>query len=326
VKIQDAAASMLPKESFVPDPQTAIIPEPSDTALFLILAVHDRAGHAQSVAEVLAHAPTLTEKLAAADRRARLVSAVGIGPELWDVLSPASRPASLRPFKPLAAEGRSAPATGGDLLFHIVSRRHDLNFELAMRLKNELGDAVDVMDEVRGFRYLDGRDLTGFIDGTQNPKGRERAGVALIGAEDPAFAGGSYVFTQRYVHKLKEWATLPSKAQEKVVGRTKRDSRELSAKAKPPTAHISRVTIEEAGEELKIVRHSFPYGTVSEAGLFFIAYCRNLDIPERMLARMMGTVGDGLHDRLMDFTRPVSGATFFAPSLQKLRSLVRRSH
>jgi porphyrinogen peroxidase len=200
---------------------------------------------------------------------------------------PARRPAGLRPFKPLAAEGRSAPATGGDLLFHIISRRHDLNFELALRLKRDLGDAAEVMEEIHGFRYLDARDLTGFIDGTENPKGKARAEVALI-SEDRGFAGGSYVFTQRYVHNLGQWTKLETKDQERIIGRRKRDSKDLSATAKPPTAHISRVTIEEDGKELKIVRHSFPYGTVSEAGLFFIAYCRTLDIPERMLDRMMG--------------------------------------
>ena len=194
-----------------------------------------------------------------------------------------------------------------------------------MRISNQLGETVEVMDEVHGFQYLDSRDLTGFIDGTENPKGKGRAPVALIGAEDPAFAGGSYVFTQRYVHNLKKWATVPQKEQEKVIGRRKPDSKELSDKTKPPTAHISRVVIEEDGEELEIVRHSLPYGTVSESGSFFIAYSKTLDIPEKMLSRMMGATGDGLHDHLMDYTRAVSGATFFAPSLEVLKSPGSRS-
>lgn len=302
-------------------PQSAILPEPSENALFLVLRVSDPAGARESVARVLAGTPALTTKLAAMERRAKLVSAVAIGSDFWDVVSPASRPAGLRPLKPLTADGLSAPATGGDLLFHIISRRHDLNFELALRLKAALGDTVEVMDEVHGFRYLDSRDLTGFIDGTENPKGKDRPAVALIGAEDRKFAGGSYVFTQRYVHNLKAWATLATKDQEGAIGRRKPDSKELSAKAKPATAHIARVTIEEDGNELKIVRHSFPYGTVSEAGLFFIAYCKTLDIPEKMLARMFGTSGDGMHDRLMEFTKAVSGANFFAPSIQTLRAL-----
>jgi putative iron-dependent peroxidase len=181
------------------------------------------------------------------------------------------------------------------------------------------------MDEVHGFQYLDSRDLTGFIDGTENPQGKkERMEVALISSEDPAFAGGSYVFTQRYVHKLQKWAAVPRNEQEKVIGRRKPDSQELSDRVKPPTAHISRVVIEENGEELEIVRHSFPYGTVSEAGLFFIAYSKTLDTPEKMLNRMMGTTRDGLHDHLMDYTQAVSGAHFFAPSLELLKSIEKK--
>ena len=174
---------------------------------------------------------------------------------------------------------------------------------------------------MHGFRYLDARDLTGFIDGTENPKGRERAEAALIGREDPAFAGGSFVFTQRYVHDLARWERLAVREQEGAIGRRKRDSRELADRVKPATAHIARVVIEEDGRELEIVRHSSPYGTTSECGLFFIAYTRDLAIPEKMLRRMMGAADDGLHDRLMEFTRAVSGATFFAPSLAALRSL-----
>jgi putative iron-dependent peroxidase len=240
------------------------------------------------------------------------------------VLSPGKRPLRLRPFKAIDANGRRAPNTGGDLLVHSISKRLDLNFELAVRFMGELGDTVEVMDDVTGFRYLDSRDLTGFIDGTENPKGKARAAAALIGAEDRDFAGGSYVFTQRYVHDLKKWAALPLAGQEGAIGRRKRDSKELPDTVRLNTAHISRVVIEEAGEELEIVRHSFPYGTVSEAGLFFIAYTKDLRIPERMLGRVMGAADDGLHDHLMDFTRAVSGATFFAPSLKVLRALGRR--
>ena len=301
-------------------PQAGIIPEPSQHALFLILRVRNPGQDAVAVARAVAGTPALAAKVAAMDRRARLVCTASLGAEFWDVIVPARRPKGLRPFTPIDVGGRRAPNTGGDVLFHVISQRRDLNLELAMRLVSPLGERVEVMDEVHGFRYLDSRDLTGFIDGTENPKGKARAAVALIGGEDADFAGGSYVFTQRYVHDLKRWGGIPLQEQEGAIGRRKRDSKELSDKVKPPTAHISRVVIEEDGEELEIVRHSFPYGTVSEAGLFFIAYTRNLDITEKMLRRMMGAGTDGLHDHLMDFTRAVSGATFFAPSLKVLKS------
>jgi putative iron-dependent peroxidase len=301
--------------------QSGILPEPGPAALFMILRVPDRERDGRAIARAAAGLPALAAKVAALDRKARLVSVVSFGPELWDAVSPERRPAGLRQFTAITVADRTAPSTGGDLLLHVISRRDDLNFELASRLRAALGTGVEVSQEVRGFRYLDGRDLTGFIDGTENPKGKARAGVALIGREDAAFAGGSFVFTQRYVHDLAAWGVLPEKEQEGVIGRRKRDSKELSDKQKPPTAHIARTVIEENGEELEIVRHSFPYGTTSEKGLFFIAYTRDLSIPEKMLARMMGSAGDGLHDRLMEFSRAVSGAHFFAPSLGALRQL-----
>ena len=309
----------------MPTPQAGIIPDPNPSALFLIFRVLDPATNGKAVAKAVAGVPALVEKVGVVDPRAKLVCTVSFGAEFWNVISPRKCPAGLRPFQAIDVNGLHAPSTGGDVLFHILSKRHDLNFELAMRIRNQLGDMVEVMDEVHGFQYLDSRDLTGFIDGTENPKGaKERTAVALIGDEDVAFAGGSYVFTQRYVHNLQKWAMIPAKEQEKVIGRRKADSEELSDRAKPPTAHISRTVIEENGEELEIVRHSFPYGTVSEKGLFFIAYCKTLDIPEKMLSRMMGTWGDGFHDHLMDYTQAVSGANFFAPSLDVLKSLGRR--
>lgn len=306
----------------MPTPQSGIVPEPSPNALFAILRVRDPTHNGPSVANILAGVPTLLGSLGASDRTAALVGTVGFGSGFWDIISPARRPAGLRPFTALDTRGKTAPSTGGDVLLHMLSTRHDLNFELLLQLAKRLGDRVKVLDEVHGFRYLDSRDLTGFIDGTENPSGdAQRAAVALIGDEDPDFAGGSYVFVQRYVHKLNTWAALSEPEQEAAIGRSKADSKELPETIKPPSAHISRVVIEENGEELEIVRHSFPYGTLNEHGLFFIAYTRNLDIPEHMLRRMLGATGDGHHDRLMDFTQAVSGAHFFVPSLELLTQL-----
>lgn len=304
-------------------PQAGILPEPGAHALFLVLKVASPR-HARAVAKVVARVPALAAGVARIDQRARLVANVAFGTRLWARVSEKGRPRGFRPFRKTGRGQRVAPATGGDVLLHAVSRRADLNFELALRLRSELGDKVRVLEEVHGFRYLDARDLTGFIDGTENPKGkRERAEVALIGDDDRAFSGGSFVFTQRYVHDLESWNRLSVSSQEKKIGRRKKNSVELRGRDKPPTAHIGRVVIEEKGEELEIVRHSFPYGTSSEAGLFFIAYTNDLKIPFKMLDRMVGTSGDGRHDHLLDHTRAVSGATFFAPSLSTLRALAR---
>ena len=302
-------------------PQGGIVPEPNGSALFIVLRVPDPPAKGRQVARAAAAVPALVEAVGRIDPGAELVSTVSFGSDFWDVISPGRRPAGLRRFKAISAGKHQAPDTGGDVLLHIISKRADLNAELMLRTMAQFGDAVEVLDQVQGFRYLDSRDLTGFIDGTENPTGDERAEVALIGEEDANFAGGSYVFTQRYVHDLRRWGSIEQNEQEKVIGRRKADSEELADDVKPPTAHISRVVIQEDGDELEIVRHSFPYATATEAGLFFIAYTKDLAITERMLARMMGVSGDGLHDHLMDYTRAVSGATFFAPSLDVLQSL-----
>ena len=303
-------------------PQAGIIPEPNQHALFLVTRVNNPTTTRGTVAGVVTGIPELVTTVGRHDPQAALVCTVSFGSGFWDALSPGRRPRGLRPFTAIDLPGKSAPSTGGDILFHLISKRLDLNFELATQIRSRLGDIIDVLDEVYGFRYLDSRDLTGFIDGTENQSGaQERAEVALIGDEEPDFAGGSYVFTQRYVHNFSKWRATPQDEQEGAVGRRKADSEELADEAKPPTAHISRVVIEENGEELEILRHSFPYGTTSEAGLFFIAYTRDLAITDKMLRRMLGASGDGLHDHLMDYTQAVSGAHFFAPSLDMLQAL-----
>jgi len=184
----------------------------------------------------------------------------------------------------------------------------------------EFGGSISIVEEINGFRYLENRDLTGFIDGTENPEGDERADVALVAQDDPDFAAGSYVNMQRYIHDLHNWETLSVHEQEAAIGRTKADDVELADGVKPPTAHISRVVIEQDGEELEILRHSMPYGDVREAGLLFIAYARTPDNFDRMLDRMVHADADGHYDHLLDYTRAVTGCSFFAPSMEFLES------
>jgi putative iron-dependent peroxidase len=304
----------------MPTPQPGVLPAGGPHAYFLTFTAAggaERTVLSNAILDSLSSARALAKKA----KTARLQCTLGIGSELWDRLSPATRPAGLRPFRAVTANGRVAPATGGDLFLQITSGRHDLNLDLAMRLARRLQPLATVADEIHGFRYLDSRDLTGFIDGTENPKGKARAAAALIGEEDRPFAGGSYVAVQRYVHDLERWRMLDDREQEQIFGRTKRGGVELSRAKKPQTAHISRVVIERDGAELQILRQSYPWGTVREAGLYFAAYTKSLDVFDVMLARMMGTTGDGLHDRLMEFSRAVTGATFFVPSIETLSSL-----
>lgn len=301
-------------------PQPGVLPTGGPHAYFLTFTVADGAERT-ALSQAIRDIQPAARALAARAKTARLLCTLGIGSELWDRLSPARRPAGLRPFRTVKANGRVAPATGGDLFVQITSGRHDLNLDLAMGLVWRLQPLARVTEEIHGFRYRDSQDLTGFIDGTENPKGKARAVAALIGEEDRHFTGGSYVAVQRYVHDLERWRRLDDREQEQIFGRTKRGNVELPKAKKPQMAHISRVVIERDGVELQILRQSYPWGTVREAGLYFAAYTKSLDVFDLMLARMMGTTGDGLHDRLMEFSRAVTGATFFVPSTESLSSL-----
>lgn len=281
---------------------------------FVAFAVVDEVSLRKCVARI----PDIVGEVSQLGLGSALTATVALSAGLFVRLGRATPP-QLKAFVPLVKDAREMPSTQADLLLHINGERRDLCFELLRRVRELLGAAVDVVEDVDAFRYLDERDLTGFIDGTENPEGEERVAAALTGMEQGEFAEGSYVLAQRYEHHLARFAALTQAQQERVFGRTKPDSVELVDK--PEDAHISRVVIEEDGEELEIVRHSLPYGDADVAGLFFLAYCKDLTTFEKMLARMMGVEGDGKHDRLLGYTSAKSGHFFFAPSVEYLRTL-----
>ncbi|MDY3124336.1 MAG: Dyp-type peroxidase [[Actinobacillus] rossii] len=248
---------------------------------------------------------------------AHLGATVAFSDRVWKQLSPASSAPELKSFVTLGKGNLIAPATQYDLLVHIQSNRPDVNFTLAQAAVKSFQSAVEIQQEIHGFRWVEDRDLTGFIDGTENPKAQARAEVGLIAnGED---ADGSYVFTQRWEHDLPKWEKLSVEKQENVIGRTKTDSVELEEV--PETSHVGRTDVKENGKGLKILRQSLPYGTASGThGLFFIAYCATLHNIEQQLLSMFGEL-DGKTDRLLGFTKPVTGAYYFVPSLEKLLSL-----
>ncbi|HAU5562815.1 peroxidase [Pantoea sp. BL1] len=248
---------------------------------------------------------------------AGLGAVIAFGDALWRDLQGASSASELKAFAPL---GKGiAPATQRDLLIHIQSLRHDVNFSLAQAALAAFADAVVIEEETHGFRWVEDRDLSGFVDGTENPQGEARQQVAII-AEGPD-AGGSYVFTQRWEHNLKLWNRMAVEKQEAIMGRTKVDNEELPGDQRPVTSHLSRVDLKEEGKGLKILRQSLPYGTASGThGLYFISYCNRLYNIEQQLLSMFGE-RDGKMDAMLRFTKPVTGSYFFAPSLDALQAL-----
>ena len=239
---------------------------------------------------------------------------MGIGSHAWDRLFGAPKPRELHPFREIRGV-HHAVATPGDLLFHIRAARMDLCFEMATRIMARLGGAVLAADEVQGFKYFDNRDLLGFVDGTENPVERAAIDATLIGEEDAAFAGGSYVIIQKYLHDLGKWNALPVERQEKIIGREKLSDIELDDAAKPTFAHNVLTTITEDGKQLEILRDNMPFGDAGkgEFGTYFIGYARSPGRIEQMLENMFVGKPPGNYDRLLDVSRAVTGSLFFVP-------------
>jgi len=293
------------------------------SAVFLVLSVADTAEAYATTRAALASVADVQKNVAFRDLGASLSCTVAIGSRIWDSVTGLARPTELHEFRRVQGARHTAIATPGDILLHIRSDRRDLCFELERQLLGLFGTAVTVVDETVGFRYFDARDLLGFVDGTANPVGQALPDSTLVGDEDEHVAGGSYVVVQKYVHPLAAWQSLSTEQQEAIMGRTKADNVELDDAATGQKSHKTLATIEDEAGEHDILRDNMPFGSPGsgEFGTYFIGYARYLSVIERMLQRMF--VGDpaGLHDRLLDFSTPLTGTVFFAPSAALLGTL-----
>ncbi|ENV00497.1 Dyp-type peroxidase [Acinetobacter variabilis] len=301
--------------------QSVILPLPSDHARFIVLRLKDLS--IEDFKEQLEQLFTTRDRLITQHPNAQIKTGVAFGPELWAKLYDQAA-AGFKQLEPIQGSF-DMPVVPADVLIHIASARADICFALSQSFFEGIRDQVEVLDERVCFRYFDGRDITGFIDGTENPQfPDDRAEVALLGEDAGIFQDGSFIFAQRYAHNLDKWKKLKVDAQEQVMGRTKLESIELEDEVKPANAHIARTVVEdEEGEEMEILRHSLPYGDGrGDQGLFFIAYTKDLKIIDAMLVRMFGTSGDGIHDRLLHFVTPMDGAYYFAPSEELLEEVL----
>jgi porphyrinogen peroxidase len=285
-------------------------------AIFLAATINPGPENRDTVRSFCGDLSALFRAVEFRDLEGALSCVMGFGSEAWDRLFGQPRPAELHPFREIRSGARHAVATPGDLLFHIRAKRMDLCFELATQIMARIGNAVSAVDEVQGFRYFDDRDLMGFVDGTENPRGAAAVDAVLIGNEDAAFAGGSYVIVQKYLHDLVGWNALSTEAQERIIGRTKLSDIELDDSVKPTSAHNALTTIVENGREIKILRDNMPFGSPAhgEFGTYFIGYSRSPRTIEQMLENMFVGNPPGNYDRLLDFSRAVTGNLFFVPS------------
>ena len=315
--ISPSVQSVLP-----PEPQ-AVVQALTRAAIFLVETINPGDANLATIRSFCSDLPALLRAVGFRDIEGNLSCVMGIGSDAWDKLFGPPRPAELHPFREIKAGPRHAVATPGDLLFHIRAKRMDLCFELATQITAQLGEAVSPVDEVHGFRYFDDRDLIGFVDGTENPTAQAAIDAAYVGAEDAAFAGGSYVLVQKYLHDIAGWNALSTEAQERIIGRTKLSDIELDDAVKPTSAHNALTTIVEDGKEIKIIRDNMPFGRAAdkEFGTYFIGYARSPRTVEQMLENMFIGRPPGNYDRLLDFSFAKTGNLFFVPSATFLENV-----
>ncbi len=298
----------------------------TQSATFLVLSAAQSKESLDRIRDAVSSTGDLIKNVSIRHPGAHLSCTVGIGAAMWDTLTSLPRPRELHPFREIRGAKHTAVATPGDFLFHIRAERRDITFEFESQLMELLGDAVTVEDSTVGFRYFDARDLLGFVDGTANPVAPEVADtVFATAAEDPAAAGGSYVVVQKYVHDMAAWRRLSTEQQEAIIGRRKADNVELpDAEDGQQLAHKTLATIEdEQGNEHDILRDNMPFGSPSskEYGTYFIGYSKQLWVIERMLERMFVGSPAGMHDRILDYSRPLTGTTFFIPPASVLKKI-----
>jgi putative iron-dependent peroxidase len=245
---------------------------------------------------------------------------VGFRPELWARVAPDEIPPHVEGFnKPVqGVDGFTMPATQHDVWVWVAGHAYERVFDAAREAITALEASAALADEIDGWTYKDNRDLTGFIDGTENPSLTVAPEVALI-PEGTSGEAGSVVLLQKWVHDSTAWESLSVSDQEKAMGRTKGDSTELPDEIKAPRSHVSRTVIEENGEEQHIFRRNTPFGTPSVHGTMFVGFSAEQRRLARMLDRMAG-VEDGIRDALTYYTAPLTGAYYFVPSVQALRS------
>ncbi len=231
-----------------------------------------------------------------------------------------STPPDFQAFETIVGrDEKIAPSTQAHIFIWIHGNQRDEVFERGYAWGQALQPVAKLQREQHGFLYRDSRDLTGFIDGSANPKSDTRLDVALIPTGEQA--GGSFVLAQRWLHNLPAFHALPVESQEQVIGRTKQTSIELDAEHMPPDSHVSRTDLKRHGQAVKIYRRSTPTGGITDPGLFFLAFSADLQRFHWLLDSMFGNADDGISDHLLAYSKPLSGSFYFAPNTQDLQRI-----
>ncbi|SNR38914.1 Dyp-type peroxidase [Flavobacterium sp. ov086] len=295
---------------------------PNNNTIFMVWKFKNEANIKSAFEKLCALVSNLNNSYTIRIPDGRTSCVMGVGHDAWIKLGlPTPLPKELVTFETIAGVKHTAKSTAGDLHFHLRAQNAAICFDMAMAISKVLESVAECLEEVHGFRYWDGRSIIGFVDGTENPIGGERDFFSVIGDEDPAYKGGSYLFVQKYFHNMKNWENLSTEDQEKVIGRSKMNDIEMADDVKPTNSHSALTAItDENGNDLKIVRDNMPFGNPSkgEVGTYFIAYASKFSTTKKMLENMFIGNPPGNYDRILDFSTAQTGTLFFVPTLDLL--------
>jgi putative iron-dependent peroxidase len=245
------------------------------------------------------------------------------GKQFWNILQPDWEPIELINFETLVGiKDFTIPSTQRDIFFWIHSQNQSNNLDTVLNVQKAMCEVAELELDLAGFRYHDSRDLTGFVDGSANPKEEKRQLAAVI-PNDQIGAGGSYVLSQKWHHNLKAFSHLSKEEQEKVMGRTKPDSIELEGNTMPVDSHVSRTDVKVDGIAQKIYRRSIPFGSATEQGLYFLSFSCEISRISIQLERMYGLTEDGQYDKLIEYSKPQTSSYWFAPSSEDLQNVLK---
>jgi putative iron-dependent peroxidase len=293
-------------------PQKGVCAEPNLHAQYLLLNVVD--DDSQAVRAKLARILDVFDFYDTEHYEAMVSGVIAIGNNFWNELYPGAIPIELTPFPDMQCEDRVAPSTPCDLFIQIRADRLDICHAIGLEVMELLRLHVELVEQVRGFRYLDGRDLNGYLYAPENPRGMHRREVAILADGDNEFVGGSYIHVQRFRHDLRRWSSLSQRQQEQVIGTTKEHN--LASAECSESSHIIRSDTREDSSGLPtLLKQGMPYGDLSTQGLFAVTCSASSQPFKRMLHSQIYGTAEGDYDLWLDFTSAETGASFFAPSI-----------
>lgn len=292
--------------------QPGAISDPTAFAEYLTFVVRDDDLTPARLTDALAMIDNATKSIRQKDPAGNVSSTVGFSRRAWTLLFPEeSLPEGLVDFPAMSDGDRVFPATPGDVFVMVKAGRIDFAYQAAKYIIQGFRPFADCIEDTRGFRYLDDRDLIDFVDGTENPTGADRAATVLV-PEGP-YAGGAFLVVQRYIDRDEEWHAQSTEEQEGVIGRTKMDDIEIADSAKKPYAHNVKSKVEIDGVEIKMYRQNRAIGNALEHGTMFVGFAAALSTITTSLTQMITADADGNYDHLLDFVDARTGGAFFVP-------------